>query len=493
MTTPPAAAIPLALPPRGPGEPATRWLYQALRAQILSGRLRPGARLPPTRDFARDHGVARGTVVLAFEQLAAEGYLEATVGSGTFVTRVLPDRLLHAGRPVRAAPLSRPRPHRLSGYGRRATLFANFEPGRVRAFRCHQPALDLFPTTLWGSLAARRLRQASTHLLLSAPPLGYQPLREAVAEYLATSRGVACTPERVAIVSGTQEALDLTARLLLDQGDRVALEDPGYSGAAQVFEALGARLMPVPVDGEGMVLDRKRLDGARLVYLTPAHQFPLGVSMSIARRLALLEWARGAGAVLLEDDYDSEYRYAGRPLPALQGIDRSGSVIFTGSFSKVLFPALRLGYLVLPEDLVDRFAAAQSLTHRHAGYLEQVVLTDFITQGHFGRHLRRMREVYAGRLGVLLEEVKARLAGALEISGVEAGLQTAAWLAPGLDASRIVERLAARDVEVTPLSRYRRGRATRTQPDGLLLGFAAVDAEEIRRGVREMERVVGDN
>jgi GntR family transcriptional regulator/MocR family aminotransferase len=264
-----------------------------------------------------------------------------------------------------------------------------------------------------------------------------------VAEYLATSRGVECAADRVAIVSGTQEALDLAARLLLDPGDRVALEDPGYAGAAQVFQALGARLVAVPVDGEGMVLDRKKLEGVRLVYLTPAHQFPLGVSMSVARRLALLEWARGSGAVLLEDDYDSEYRYAGMPLPALQGPDRSGSVIFTGSFSKVLFPALRLGYLVLPEDLMNRFAAGQSLSHRHAAYLEQVVLTDFITQGHFGRHLRRMREVYAGRLGVLLEEVKSRLAGALEISGVEAGLQTAGWLAPGLDAPGIAARRAA--------------------------------------------------
>ncbi|MBK7715344.1 MAG: PLP-dependent aminotransferase family protein [Gemmatimonadetes bacterium] len=484
------APFPLTLPGRPADEPAGRWLSRALRGEILAGRLRPGARLPPSRELAGHYGLARGTVVQVFEQLRAEGYLAARVGSGTFVTRVLPDRLLTAPRPVRPAVAERPRPRPLSGYGRRIARFHNMEPGPVRAFRCHQPALDLFPTTLWGALAARRLRQASTHLLLSTPPCGYPPLRQAVAEYLTTARGVHCTPERVAIVSGTQEALDLTARLFLDPGSRVAIEDPGYSGARMAFQGAGARLVPLPVDAEGLVLDRRRLEGVRLVYVTPAHQFPLGVSMSVARRLALLGWARETGALILEDDYDSEYRYAGRPLPALQGLDTGAQVIFTGSFSKVLFPALRLGYLVLPDDLVERYEAAQSLTHRHAAYLEQVVLTDFIAAGHFGRHLRRMREVYAGRLALLAEEVRGRLAGALELGGVEAGLQTAGWLAAGLDADAIAARAARRDVEVTTIGRYRMRAAAAGARDGLLLGFAAVDAAELRRGVRELARAV---
>jgi GntR family transcriptional regulator/MocR family aminotransferase len=481
-----APAFALLLPPREPGTPAGRWLYAALRGAILDGRLRPGVRLPATRGLAKQHGLARGTIVGAFDQLRAEGYVEATVGSGTYVTRVLPDRLLEVGARARArapSPAARPQPRRLSGYGRRVRRFGNLEPGPVRAFRANQPALDLFPTTLWAQVAGRRLRQASTDLLLACDPLGYRPLREAVADYLTASRGVRCVADQVAIVSGVQEALDVAARLFLDPGDRVAMENPGYVGATHVFEALGANVVRIAVDAEGMIVDDAALSGARLVYVTPAHQFPLGVGMSLSRRLALLEWARRSGAVIVEDDYDSEYRYAGRPVPALQGLDRHGQVVYTGSFSKVLFPSLRLGYLVVPGDLVDRVAATQSVTHRHATLLEQAVLSDFMVGGHFGRHLRRMREIYAERLQVLLECAGERLAGLLEIAGVEAGLQTAGWLGEGIDGEAAAVAAAARDVEVTPVSRYRAGRAAR---DALVLGFAAVDAREIRRGVREL-------
>jgi GntR family transcriptional regulator/MocR family aminotransferase len=280
-----------------------------------------------------------------------------------------------------------------------------------------------------------------------------------------------------------QEALDLAARMLLDPGDRVCMENPGYPGATYVFEALGARLAALRVDDEGAVVPEPRLRGARLAYLTPGHQFPLGVSMSLRRRLAWLEWARGAGAMIFEDDYDSEYRYAGRPVPALQGLDRHGVVLFAGSFSKVLFPSLRLGYLVIPSDLVDHVATAQSITNRHAPLLDQAVLCDFIADGHFGRHIRQMREVYAERLAVLLECARERLAGLVDIIGVEAGLQTAGWLGEGLVGEAAAKAAARRDVEVTPLSGYRRGRAGR---EGLKLGFAAVDAEEIRRGARDL-------
>jgi GntR family transcriptional regulator/MocR family aminotransferase len=478
----------LMLPPREPGLPASRWLYGALRAAILEGRLRPGARLPATRDLARHYGLSRGTILDAFEQLKAEGYVEATVGSGTYVTRILPDRLLEVARPtrgraVREGTAERREPRRLSAYGRRVGLFENLESGPARAFRAHQPALDLFPTTLWAQIAARRLRRATTSLLLSCPPLGYPPLQEAVADYLTTSRGVRCSSEQVAIVSGVQEALDLVARLWVNPGDRVAIEDPGYLGAALVFEAFGANLVPIPLDDQGLAFGDSPLAGTRLVYVTPAHQFPLGVSMSLPRRLALLEWARTSGAMIFEDDYDSEYRYSGRPMPALQGLARHGQVLFAGSFSKVLFPSLRLGYLVVPDDLVDRFAAVQSLTHRHAPLLEQAVLTDFLAAGHFGRHLRRMREVYAERLSVLLESAGERLAGLLELSRVEAGLQTIGLLGGGIDAKAAVRAAARRGVEVAPLSRYTRGQRV---PEGLLLGFAAVDPQEIRRGVGEL-------
>jgi len=313
--------------------------------------------------------------------------------------------------------------------------------------------------------------------------MGYPPLQQVVAEYLTTSRGVQCVAEQVAIVSGLQEALDLVARLFLNPGDRVALENPGYPGAALAFAAAGSIVVPVRVDDEGLNLAGSALDGARLVYVTPAHQCPLGVSMSLPRRFALLEWARSSGAVIFEDDYDGEYRYSGRPLPALQGLDRHGQVIFAGSFSKVLFPSLRLGYLVVPPDLIDSFAATLSITSRHAPLLDQAVLADFIAAGHFGRHLRRMREIYAERQSLLLECAKERLAGLLEISGIEAGLQTVGWLRCGIDGVSAAKAAVARDVELTPLSRYSRGNA---YDHGLHLGFSAVDAQEIRRGVREL-------
>ncbi|MBA3260030.1 MAG: PLP-dependent aminotransferase family protein [Gemmatimonadales bacterium] len=476
--------FPLMLPPRRPGTPATQWLYAALRAAILERRLRPGARLPATRELAAYYRLSRGTIVSAFDQLKAEGYVEASVGSGTYVAGVLPDRLLEVGRKAGApVPAERSRSRRLSHYGRRVRPFESLRLGPIRAFRANLPALDLFPTALWAQVTTRRLRQATMDLLLTCGPMGYPPLQEAVADYLTTSRGVRCVAGQVAIVSGVQEALDLVARLFLDPGDRVAMENPGYPGATLVFRAFGANVTPVRLDEEGIVLGDSALRGARLVYVTPAHQFPLGVSMSLARRLALLEWARSTGAVIFEDDYDSEYRYAGRPVPALQGLDRHGQVLFAGSFSKVLFPSLRLGYLVVPLDLVDRFAAARSIVNRHAPLLDQAVLADFITGGHFGRHIRRMRAMYAERLSVLLESAKQDLAGLLDISGVEAGIQTVGWLRGGLGGESAASVAARREVEVTPVSRYATGRVA---PDGLVLGFAAVDPPEIRWGVREL-------
>ncbi|HEV2643231.1 MAG TPA: PLP-dependent aminotransferase family protein, partial [Candidatus Elarobacter sp.] len=413
--------------PRPPETPAGQWLCAALRREILDGRLRPGARLPSTRDLAAQHGLSRGTIVGAFEQLKAEGYVDGSVGSGTYVNDVLPDDLLQVARhAVATVPARRSRQRRVSEFAHRATLFPGFAARPTRAFRTDQPALDLFPTTLWAQVAARRMRRATTSDLLGSSSMGYRPLRAAVADYLTTSRGVRCVAEQVAIVSGVQEALDLVARVIVDPGDRVCIESPGYVGASRVFEARGARISAVPVDDQGMRVPGSRLRNVRLAYVTPAHQAPLGVSMSLPRRLALLEWARVTGAVIFEDDYDSEYRYAGRPMPALQGIDRDGSVIYAGSFSKVLFPSLRLGYVVLPLDLVDHVAATLSITSRHAPTLEQAVVCDFIVEGHFGRHVRRMREVYAERLSVLAECARRELSGLLEIIGVEAGLQTAA-------------------------------------------------------------------
>ena len=474
----------LSLPPRSRGTPAYRWLYSSLRNDILSGRLRPGARLPSSRDLASQYRLARGTIINAFEQLKSEGYVEGTVGSGTYVNRVLPEGLLQvpAGDAGKASlPLRRELI--ASDYGKRATLFPGYENRPIRAFRANLPALDLFPTALWTKITVRCLRRISTRKLMGCDPLGYDPLRRAVTEYLSRSRGVRCVPEQVAIVSGVQEALDVTARLLLNPGDRVCVENPGYPGAVLAFRALGAKICTSGIDDEGIAIHQLPSRGVRLIYITPGHQFPLGTTMSLGRRLKLLEWAQRSGTVIFEDDYDSEYRYSGRPVPALQGLDASGLVLYAGSFSKVLFPALRLGYVVLPSDLVHQFAAIQSLTLRHAPLLEQLVLTDFISEGHFGRHLRSMREVYAERLSVLLEEARQRLAGLLEISNVEAGLQTAGWLRGGIKAESAAAAAEKHNVDVTPLDRYGQGTAL---PQGLQLGFAALDLKEIRRGVHDL-------
>jgi GntR family transcriptional regulator / MocR family aminotransferase len=477
-----ASAVELVLSPRRAGTPAYRWLYSALRTEILAGRLRPGTRLPATRDFAHHYGLARGTIVVAFEQLKSEGYIEGRVGAGTHVSKTLPEDLLHVAHTNRAQPPAAQRRF-LSDYSRRARLFPGYELRPIRAFRSHLPALDLFPATLWAKISLRRWRRISRTRLMGCDPLGYPPLRQAVAEYLSTARGVNCVAEQVAIVSSVQEALDLAGRLFLNPGDRVCIENPGYTGAALAFKAFGASIFAGDLDKEGIKVAQLPTRGVRLIYITPAHQFPLGITMSLARRLQLLEWARKSSALIFEDDYDSEFRYSGRPIPSLQGLDRRGLVLYAGSFSKVLFPALRLGYLVFPPDLANHLEAIRSLNSRHAPVVDQVVLSEFITEGHFARHIRRMREIYAERLSVLLAEARRNLAGLLAISDVEAGLQTVGWLGGGLNAEAAAVAAARRNVDVTPVSRYELGRRI---PEALQLGFAAVDKNEIRRGIREL-------
>jgi GntR family transcriptional regulator/MocR family aminotransferase len=479
-----ATSFELALVPRDPRMPAYRWLYSALRQEILAGRLHAGTRLPASRDLARQYHLARGTVVSAFEQLKAEGYVEGTVGAGTYVSKILPERALQFAHSTPVQPRNLRKTKRaFSDYSRRAELFPNYEIRPIRAFRSHLPALDRFPTTIWAKITARRWRDVSRTLLMGCDPLGYLPLRQAMAEYLSTSRGVTCIAEQIAIVSGLQEALDFVARIFLSPGDQVCLENPGYTGAALAFQAYGAKIVGCDVDAEGVRLEQLPRRGVRLLYITPAHQFPLGTTMSVARRLQVLQWARNSSSVIFEDDYDSEFRYSGRPIPALQGLDRHGLVIYAGSFSKVLFPGLRLAYLVLPSDLVNVFEAAKSLSSRHSPILDQAVLSDFITEGHFARHIRRMRQLYSERLSILLESARRNLAGMLTISDVEAGLQTVGWLCPELNGESVAKAAAKRNVDVTPLSRYRVGRPIQ---QALQLGFAAVDEVEIRRGAKEL-------
>jgi len=479
----------LAFPVRPDGVPAYEWIYSSLRQQILEGRLRPGLRLPATRDLARQLSLSRGTIVEAFDQLKAEGYVNGAVGSGTHVRRIPPDALIRVP-PFPPKTPQQPSRRQWSAFARRVRLFPGFENRPTRPFRTDLPALELFPVDLWSRICTRRFRSASTKLLLGCEPLGFRPLREMIADYLVSSRGVQCSPDQVVIVSGVQEAIDLVARMFVGAGGRVCMEDPGYPGAANVFEALGAELSFAAIDSEGMVFDSTALRNARLVYLTPAHQFPTGSTMSIARRLAFIEWARRSGALILEDDYDSEFRYSSRPVPAMQGLDPYGHVLFAGSFSKVLFPSLRLGYLVVPVDLVEKFAAALSITARHMPLLEQAIVCDFLAEGHFARHLRRMRELYAERLTVLVESIGQKLSGVFQLSEIEAGLQTAGWFKTSVDSRGVAQAAAVRNIDVVPLSRF----AHRPmKQDGLQLGFAAISPREIRHGASLLAAAIDDS
>ncbi|MDQ6692930.1 MAG: PLP-dependent aminotransferase family protein, partial [Chloroflexota bacterium] len=418
--------------------PIYRQLYDQLRQAILTGRLKGGTRLPSTRLFADELGVARNTVLNAFEQLLAEGYLYSRIGAGTYVATVLPEELLNAEPPSDQAGHALRTGRRLSQRGRQLAAAA-VEPylpaERFPAFKLGMPALDSFPFKLWGQLWAARWGSTPRELLTYGEAAGYRELREAIAGYLRSARAVRCEADQVIIVAGTQQGMDLAARLLLDEGDEAWIEDPGYLGAWGALASAGARPCPVPVDSEGLNVEAGMAScpGARLAYVSPSHQHPLGVTMSLRRRLALLDWASRNGAWIIEDDYDSEYRYSGRPLATLQGLDRDGRVIYIGTFSKVLFPGLRLAYLVVPPDMVDPFVAARTYADRASPLQEQAVLADFIQDGHFARHIRRMRELYGERQGLLVETVKVQMAGLLDVTPSPAGMHLVGWLPEGSD------------------------------------------------------------
>jgi GntR family transcriptional regulator/MocR family aminotransferase len=315
---------------------------------------------------------------------------------------------------------------------------------------------------------------------------GYRPLREAIANYAHASRGIQCVPEQVIVVSGVQEGLDLAARLLLNPGEKALVEDPGYQGAYAVFAAIGARIVSMRLDAEGAAPRESDFRSSRFMYVTPGHQYPVGMTMGLQRRLQLLTWAKKYDTPIFEDDYDSEFRFSGRPIPAMQGLDHGGKVIFCGSFNKVMFPSLRLGYLVVPRALVEVFANTKAMTTRHQSLLDQAVLCDFIEQGHLGRHLRRMRKIYEERFQILLASAQQHLGDYLEIATIEAGLQTIGRLRVNLSAEAVAQRAALHDLDVVPLSRYCHSASI---PEGLQIGFAAVHEKEIPRGVTKLARV----
>jgi GntR family transcriptional regulator/MocR family aminotransferase len=485
-----AGILPVIAIDRSSPAPLYKQLYDGYREAIVDRRLGAGQRLPSTRGLAAELGISRISVLNAFEQLLAEGYFESRVGSGTFVTTSLPEEAKPlTGSSSRSTTL-RPGPRAVSR-GPAALLRRQPAPwlDGAGAFRMSECAIDHFPFQVWSSLVVRHSRNPQRGLMKYGGPMGWRPLRETLAAYLRTARGVRCEADQIMVVSGSQQALELSARVLLDPGSSVWVEEPGYSGARDVLTLAGARLFPIPVDAEGLDVAAgiARCPRPQAVHVTPSHQYPLGVTMTASRRLQLLDFARRRGAWILEDDYDSEYRYESLPISALQGLDRDSRVVYIGTFSKVLFPALRVGYIVIPADLVQRFAAVREAMDIFPPTLYQAVLTDFIDEGHFGRHLRRMRQRYRERRSLLVDAIRKELGDDLEVLGAQAGMHLVAALSYKAHDRPIAVRAAGKGLWAMPLSICYLGRPTR---QGLVLGYGGTSAKEIPEAVRRLREVL---
>jgi GntR family transcriptional regulator / MocR family aminotransferase len=477
---------------RKSGRPLHQQIYDSFRCMIVAGSLSSGQQIPSTRTLASELGISRIPALNAYGQLLAEGYFEARVGAGTFVCSSLPEQ------PSRPEKSGKSRvPENLAGrrVGRKAGMLPHFERApwarREGAFDLSQGALDEFPHKVWANLLARHSRNPNTNSLRYGDSLGLQRVREVIAIYLRTSRAVRCEPQQIMIVSGSQQALDLSTRVLLDPGSPVWMEEPGYWLARHVLIAAGCRIVPVPVDAEGLNVTAgiRRCREARAAFVTPSHQFPLGVTMSASRRLSLLEWARTAGAWIIEDDYDSEYRYESKPVASLQGLDEASRVIYIGTFSKVLFPSLRIGYLVLPPDLVDRFLSMRYAMDVNPPHLYQAVLADFIGEGHFSRHIRRMRMLYEERRTLLVDSLQRIFGSRLQIHGNMAGMHLTVTLPNGLNDVEIADRAARESLWLWPLSP---SYITKAAARGFILGYGSTAPAEIPGAVEHL-RAVLDN
>ncbi len=472
----------------GSSTPLHRQIYFEIRNAILDGQLRPGTRLPASRALARALAISRNTVTTAFDQLIAEGYVEARIGAGSFVPDHLPkDQTRVDLKTVR--PDADPVPSPPSPSRRAVSLMSMAgEPAARKPFSPGLPEVQQFPFKEWARLLGRHWRRPTADDLTGAAPGGDPRLCRAVADHLATARAVFCRPEQVIVTTGSRQALDLAARVLIDPGDPVWIEEPGYWPTAAVLGAAGARLVPVPIDDEGLsVVDGRRLaPDPRLICISPSHQYPLGVTMSLGRRLELLEAARHAGSFLLEDDYDSEYRYAGRPLAALQGLDQGGQVIYLGTFSKVMFPGVRLGYMVVPDHLLDTFLKVRILIDAHPSSIAQAALADFIEEGHLAGHIRRMRPLYEERQAALIRSLGVQ-GDRLTLMPADAGMHLVARLQDGVDDQAISEAAARAGVQAPPLSRHFRGRP---KISGLVLGYAGADVPTIEHASATLLKVI---
>lgn len=463
-------------------------IYHFLRSEILEGRIASGQRLPSTRTLATELGVSRTTAEEAYGKLFEEGFITRGVGSGTFAAQLeIVERAAAETHIVRV-----PAPRMLGVRAKAMRKHACYpEPTVPKAFMAGTPDVSEFPLRIWRTLIARSLREASHDMLGTSDARGTVELRTAIASYVGALRGVNCNPERIVVCASAQQAVDLCARILVDPGDKVWVEDPGYPGARAAFEVNGAHIVGIPVDDEGLDVAEgiRRARDAKVAYVTPSHQFPMGVVLSLERRLALLDWASSHGAWIIEDDYDSEFRYERRSIAAIQGIDHEQRVLYLGTFSKVMFPSLRLAYIVAPEDLVEPLSIARGLSDGHPPLSTQFAMAQFMSEGHFAAHIRRMREIYRARRDALVQTFDEKLSGVLKLGNADAGLHTVALGHGHIDDQALSDRLALAGVWAHPLSRYFAEKPTIT---GLFLGYAGIQSEQITNAVHTIANVLGD-
>jgi GntR family transcriptional regulator/MocR family aminotransferase len=484
------AIAPVIAVDRKASKPLHKQIYDGFLLAIVGGNIRPGQRVPSSRTLSVELGISRIPVLNAYAQLLAEGYFESRKGAGTFVSESLPESLTicEEKTPPPVQEGSGPRP-----IARRALLLTKFARppwvGGWGAFSVHQPAFDRFPFPIWSNLITRHSKGPSLSAIHNTDPRGSESCREAICNYLRTARAVRCDPSQVMVVAGSQQALEISARVLLGNATAVWVEEPGYRLARSVFQGAGCRLVPVPVDEDGMIVSAgiKQCPTARAAYVTPSHQYPLGSTMSASRRMQLLNWAQSSGSWIIEDDYDSEYRFESMPIASLQGLDRNARVIYVGTFSKVLFPSLRLGYIVIPPDLADHFIAVRTSMDIFPPYLHQEVITDFMREGHFARHIRRMRLLYSERRTALVENIRDQFGSCLEVHGTQAGMHLAVTLPKGLSDHEIATRAARKGLWLWPLSPSYLSEVPR---QGFILGFGNTAVEDMSRAVSQLRAEV---
>ena len=468
--------------------PLHRQMYVQIRDLIVEGRLAAGQSLPSSRAIASTFDVSRSTVVVAFEQLAMEGYINGRVGDATRVAEVRRAESEFARR-----AFTRPAPNRplLSQRGSRLANAATTrrDVSQLIPFAPGMPAINAFPHALWGQLSLRRWRAPDLSLLSYGESAGYRPLREAIAAHVGATRGARCSADQVIVVNGSFQAIEMALRLLSNPDDPILLEDPGYAGMRGTVAALGLRAIPVPVDAEGFRVDDaiRACPQARLAYVTPSHQMPTGAILSASRRMQLLAWAKARNGWIIEDDYDGVFRYRGQPLASLQGIDESNRVIYVSTFSKVLVPALRLAYVVAPPDLVDAFGAARRFSDRHSPGVDQAVLSDFMEEGHFARHLRRMRSLYEERQALFIKEANLAVGDDLAIEPSPAGMHLVGRFRSRVDDVKVAAAAWELGVCATPLSGFYLGKAKQS---GLVFGFAQADARTTRLGLQALAQAI---